>query len=79
MTGTILIILILIRFHIQAEVTKICFEIKETILGDPKFSNFNFDDLISEQSINKMLNKINLDKVANQIKLMLLHIQKQFI
>ncbi len=51
------------RFHIQAEVAKICFEIKETILGDPNFSNFDFESLLSENSINEMLNKINLDKV----------------
>ena len=30
------------RFHIQAEVTKVCFELKEAILGDPNFSNFDF-------------------------------------
>ena len=28
------------RFHIQAEVTKVCFEIKETILGDPQFNEY---------------------------------------
>jgi gamma-glutamyltranspeptidase/glutathione hydrolase len=51
------------RFHIQAEVTKVCFEIKETMIGDPSFSNFNFESLISENFINELFNKINLDKV----------------
>ena len=51
------------RFHIQAEVTKICFEIKETILGDPNFSNIDINNIMSEESINNLLNKINLDKV----------------
>ena len=50
------------RFHIQAEVTKVCFEIKESIIGDPNFSNINFDELISENSINNMFNKISLDR-----------------
>ncbi len=50
------------RFHIQAEVTKVCFEIKESIIGDPNFSNFNFDELISDNSINKLFNKIVLDR-----------------
>ncbi len=50
------------RFHIQAEVTKVCFEIKESMIGDPNFSNFNFDELINENAINKMFNKICLDR-----------------
>jgi gamma-glutamyltranspeptidase/glutathione hydrolase len=53
------------RFHIQAEVTKVCFEIKETMIGDPKFSNFDFDSLMSENSINKLFNKISLSEVYN--------------
>ena len=52
-----------IRFHIQAEVTKICFEIKETILGDPSFSNIDINNLMSKDSINNLFNKIDLDKV----------------
>ena len=51
------------RFHIQAEVTKICFELKETILGDPNFSDFNVDSLLKENVIENLYNKINLDKV----------------
>ena len=51
------------RFHIQAEVTKICFEVKETILGDPKFTNMDINNLMSKESINNLFNKINLDKV----------------
>ena len=51
------------RFHVQAEVTKICFELKETMLGDPNFSKFNFEELITEMTIDRMFNKISLDKV----------------
>ena len=50
------------RIHIQAEVTKVCFEIKESIIGDPNFSNINFDELISKNSINNMFNKISLNR-----------------
>ena len=32
-----------IRYHIQAEVSKVCFEIKETILGDPQFNKIDID------------------------------------
>ena len=51
------------RFHIQAEVTKICFEVKETILGDPNFANVNINNLLSKDYIDILYNKINLDKV----------------
>ena len=50
------------RFHIQAEVTKACFEIKETIIGDPNFSNFDFESLMNENLINEIFNKISLSK-----------------
>tara|TARA_Y100001970_G_scaffold156857_1_gene191914 strand:- start:3881 stop:5467 length:1587 start_codon:yes stop_codon:yes gene_type:complete len=56
------------RFHIQAEITKVCFELKESILGDPNFTNFNFQEFMSKQSIDKILNKISLDKVYNSIE-----------
>jgi gamma-glutamyltranspeptidase / glutathione hydrolase len=51
------------RFHIQAEVTKVCFELKEAMLGDPNFINFNIDTILGEDMINKLYNKINIDKV----------------
>ena len=51
------------RFHIQAEVTKVCFEIKETIIGDPNFSNFDFESLMNENLINEIFNKISLSKI----------------
>ena len=35
------------------------------MIGDPNFSNINFDELISDNSINKMFNKISLDKAYN--------------
>ena len=51
------------RFHIQAEVTKICFELKETILGDPNFSNIDIRTLMKKSFVTNLFNKINLDKV----------------
>ena len=56
------------RFHIQAEATKVCFEIKETMIGDPNFSNFDFESLMSEDSINKLFKKISLSEVYNAKK-----------
>jgi len=51
------------RFHLQAEITKICFELKETILGDPDFSNIDIKNLMSNDFINNLFNKINLEGV----------------
>jgi gamma-glutamyltranspeptidase / glutathione hydrolase len=57
------------RFHIQAEVTKVCFEIKETILGDPQFNNMDIEYLMSNETIDNLFKKINLDKVYYSDKL----------
>ncbi|MDA9632943.1 gamma-glutamyltransferase family protein [Pelagibacteraceae bacterium] len=51
------------RFHIQAEVSKVCFEIKETIFGDPQFYKIDIGYLMSNESIENLFKKINLDKV----------------
>ena len=57
------------RYHIQAEVTKVCFEAKETILGDPQFAKMDIEYLMSNESINNLFNKINLGKVYYSDKL----------
>ena len=57
------------RYHIQAEVTKVCFEAKETILGDPQFAKMDIEYLMSNESINNLFNKINLSKVYYSEKL----------
>jgi gamma-glutamyltranspeptidase/glutathione hydrolase len=46
------------RFHIQAEVSKVCFEIKETILGDPQFNKIDIEYLMSSESIDNLLKKL---------------------
>ena len=51
------------RFHIQAEVTKVCFELKELMIGDPNFVNLNTDILLGKDMINNLYNKININKV----------------
>jgi gamma-glutamyltranspeptidase len=46
------------RFHIQAEVSKVCFEIKETILGDPQFNKIDIEYLMSSECIDMLLKKL---------------------
>ena len=56
------------RYHIQAEITKICFELKETQFGDPKFKKIDFDDFFSDSFINKLFKKIKINNVYNSKK-----------
>ena len=51
------------RYHLQAEITKVCYEIKETILGDPKFSSINIEKLLNASSLEKLSSKIDIGKV----------------
>ena len=50
------------RFHFQAEITKIAYEIKEKYLGDKKFIDFNSKNFLNKKYINFLSNKINLNK-----------------
>ncbi len=51
------------RYHLQAEISKICFEIKETIFGDPNFNNINIKDFLSKEKINSLCSKIKKNKI----------------
>ncbi len=56
------------RYHLQAEITKVCYEFKETTLGDPKFNNININEILSDKFIEKILSKIDINKVYNSKK-----------
>ncbi len=56
------------RYHLQAEITKVCYEYKETKLGDPNFNKFNIEDMLNDKFIEKLSSKINIDKVYNSKK-----------
>jgi len=51
------------RFHLQAETTKIAYEIRENNIGDPKFNDFDFHQLIKTEFINKLTTTISMDKI----------------
>ena len=51
------------RYHLQAEITKVCYEIKETILGDPNFNNINIEKILNIDSIEKLSKKVDINKV----------------
>ncbi len=56
------------RYHLQAEITKVCYEIKETKLGDPNYNSINLDEILNENFIEKLCKKIDLNKIFNSEK-----------
>jgi len=56
------------RYHLQAEITKICFEVKETILGDPDFNSLDVNKLLDEDFINYLCAKVSLNKIYQSEK-----------
>ena len=56
------------RYHLQAEISKICFEVKETIFGDPNFNNINIKDYLSNEYISSLCSRINKNKIYSSKK-----------
>ena len=57
------------RYHLQAEITKVCFEVKETLLGDPEFNDINLEELLNVNFLDKLCKKIEINRVYNSKKL----------
>ena len=53
------------RFHLEAEVTKQAYKVKETSLGDPNFVNFDLDEILSDKNIEDIFNKIKLNSCSD--------------
>ncbi len=56
------------RYHLQAEITKVCYELKETKLGDPSFNKINIEEILSDNFIENLSTKINDNKVYHSKK-----------
>ena len=50
------------RFHLEAEVTKLCYKIREENIADPDFVNMDISKLLSEENIKNLLNEISTEK-----------------
>ena len=53
------------RFHLEAEVTKLAYQIREENIADPDFIEMNLDKLLSKKTIEEAVNKISLDKCCD--------------
>ena len=51
------------RYHLQAEITKVCYEFKETKLGDPNFNHISVEQILNDSFIENLISKIHIDKV----------------
>ena len=50
------------RFHLEAEVTKLCYKIREENIADPDFVKMDISKLLSEENIKNLLNEISTEK-----------------
>ncbi len=48
------------RFHLQAEITKLAYKIREENLADPNFNEINIDSLLSYNNISNEIKKISM-------------------
>ena len=55
------------RVHLEAEVVKIAYNIRNQYVGDPNFYDFELKHFCSDESIEKYLNQIDLNKANNEI------------
>ena len=53
------------RFHLEAEVTKQAYKIKEENIGDPAFIDFDLDKILNNDYINNLLKKISSNSCAD--------------
>ena len=51
------------RFHLQAEVSKIAYELREANIGDPNYIDFNYKKLIEKENIDKLTDLISMNAV----------------
>ncbi len=56
------------RYHLQAEITKICYELKETKLGDPNFNNIKVEEILSSSLVDDLCSKISKNNIYNSKK-----------
>jgi len=50
------------RFHIEAEVTKLAYQLREKNIGDPNFIKMDLEKLLSKSTVEEAVNKISLSK-----------------
>ena len=53
------------RFHLEAEVTKQTYKVKEENIGDPNFINFDLEKILGDENINNIFKNISLNNCCD--------------
>ena len=51
------------RVHLEAEVAKLAYRNRDSMIADPKFFDLNYDHFFSDEVVNRLVSKISSDKV----------------
>ena len=51
------------RVHLEAEVAKLAYRNRDSMIADPKFFDLNYDHFFSDSVVNSLVSKISSDQV----------------
>ena len=51
------------RIHLEAEVAKLAYHNRDSMIADPKFFDLSYDHFFSDEVVNNLISKISTDKV----------------
>ena len=57
------------RFHLEAEITKLAYKLREDNIGDPNFNKININKLLTKENIEDNINKISMNNCLDIGKL----------
>ena len=55
------------RIHIETEIVKLAYDMRNKFIADPNFYELNFDDFFSDKIVSDLVSKIDLDMANNKI------------
>ncbi|MBI29305.1 MAG: gamma-glutamyltransferase [Pelagibacteraceae bacterium] len=53
------------RFHLEAEATKLAYQLREKNIGDPNFKQIDIDEILSPKTIEDLIKKISIKECYN--------------
>jgi len=53
------------RFHLEAEVTKLSYKVREENIADPNFIKMDLDKILSEENVKNLFSEISLNKCCD--------------
>ena len=53
------------RFHLEAEITKLSYKLREERIGDPNFNELNLEEILSSHFLDNLIDNISMDSCHN--------------